>query len=56
MDKFTSHRFTVASVSNQSRTTREATADALALLVTIAAVMLAVVGVAVAVAVLWGGV
>jgi hypothetical protein len=43
-------------MSNQTRTTREATADALMLLVAIAVVMLAIVGVALGVAVVWGGV
>ena len=43
-------------MSNQTRTTREATTDALMLLATIALVMLAVVVVAVGVAVAWGGV
>lgn len=41
---------------SESRTTREATADALGLLLAIAAVMLATIGVAVGVVVVWGGV
>ena len=43
-------------MSNPTRTTREATTDALVLFATIALVMLAVVAVAVGVAVVWGGV
>ncbi|UBF23462.1 hypothetical protein HRTV-28_gp24 [Halorubrum tailed virus 28] len=43
-------------MSNQTRTTREATTDALMLFVAIAVVMLAVVAVALGVAVVWGGV
>ena len=43
-------------MSNQTRTVREATADALMLFALITLVMLAVVAVAVGVAVVWGGV
>ena len=43
-------------MSNQTKTTREATADALMLFARITLVMLAVLAVAFGVAVVWGGV